>query len=680
MDDRKKILISLFIIFMIFPIYATAAKGVLSDEAQICLGCHSNKDMVKKLESKETMSLYINGDEFANSIHNPFSCSGCHMDITVGTLGKHLQVKKIKSKKEYAANASKACSMCHPDDQLKQKPIHSPLMAKAACGECHGAHYIKSISEWKKSIAEPQYCLTCHKYNLSKSLSSGELLPLAVNESSFKSSVHGKFSCSACHTSFSKTDHPIKTYKSKKEYTEIATKMCTLCHTDQQLRKNPVHYSLISKATCVECHGSHSIKSAKAEKVAAKENQYCLSCHKSKISMTMKNGESLSVFVDESLLKSSVHGNLQCNACHTGFSKTEHPVRVFKSRRDYTMTTSDLCRKCHTDAYKQYESSIHFSRVKSGDPKAPTCTDCHGGHSIARVKTDKTLGLTSCNKCHGDMNRSYEASIHNKARIKGDKNAPVCSSCHNAHNVQVTAMTTKIKEGCFKCHKDAESVHKKWLSNPPFALSSFAGLHFNTVSCAACHVPDAKRGIYLGLFDRKTGKPFPEEEVIKLLETDSAGLKGKIDINEDGSIDSRELWNLFKLLYKKGVTTTFIAKMDVSSGAEAHQIADKAKAVKECGRCHNPDSEFFKDVFIAVGKADGKPTLYSAKKEVLNSIFSILPASKFYVLGSTNVKLLDILFIIALIGGIAVPIGHITLRIITSPLRSLRRMGKGGKK
>jgi hypothetical protein len=33
-----------------------------------------------------------------------------------------------------------------------------------------------------------------------------------------------------------------------------------------------------------------------------------------------------------------------------------------------------------------------------------------------------------------------------------------------------------------------------------------------------------------------------------------------------------------------------------------------------------------------------------------------------------------------LIGGIAVPIGHITFRIITSPLRSLRRMGKGGKK
>ena len=49
MDDiKRKILISLFIVFMIFPIYVYAAKAVatkpvLSDEAQMCLGCHSNK-------------------------------------------------------------------------------------------------------------------------------------------------------------------------------------------------------------------------------------------------------------------------------------------------------------------------------------------------------------------------------------------------------------------------------------------------------------------------------------------------------------------------------------------------------------------------------------------------------------------------------------------------------------
>jgi len=92
------------------------------------------------------------------------------------------------------------------------------------------------------------------------------------------------------------------------------------------------------------------------------------------------------------------------------------------------------------------------------------------------------------------------------------------------------------------------------------------------------------------------------------------------------------------------------------------------------------NAELFKDVFVVIKKEDGKPVLINAKREILTSVMSILPMSKFYVLGSTSIELFDILFIVALIGGIAVPIGHISIRILFSPIRSLRRMGKGGKK
>jgi len=106
--------------------------------------------------------------------------------------------------------------------------------------------------------------------------------------------------------------------------------------------------------------------------------------------------------------------------------------------------------------------------------------------------------------------------------------------------------------------------------------------------------------------------------------------------------------------------------------------------VKDCGTCHNPASPFFKEVFLVIRKADGRPIVFKAGQDVLgkdwDSVYSIIPTRKFYVLGSTNLKLWDILFIVALIGGIAVPIGHLSLRVITSPLRSLRRMKKGGKK
>jgi len=678
MDDRKKILISLFIVLMIFPICMNASAGVLSDDAQMCLGCHSDKNLTKQLENKEVLSLSINGDAFANSVHNPINCGGCHTDIS---MENHPQIKKIKNKKEYTANSSKTCSMCHPEDQLKTKPTHRTLMDKASCSECHGAHYIKKLAEWKKGISEAQHCLTCHRYDLSMTMKNGEVISLYMNELVFKNSIHGNLSCGSCHIGFSKTEHPTKTFKNKNEYLSGASKICSMCHTDEQLKKKPVHSTLVAQATCIECHGSHTVKGITAQKATTKDTEYCLSCHKHKISMTMKNGESLSVSVDEAALRNSAHKNLQCIECHMAFSKKEHPVRVFKSLHDYSTSSMSLCKKCHANASHQYESSIHFSLLDTGNTKAPSCEGCHGkAHITIKATMDKSFGIKSCNKCHADMNNSYETSIHGKERAKGNEKAPSCSSCHNAHNVESTKMTTKIKEGCLKCHKNTEKVHNKWLSNPPITLSSFAGVHFDVVSCAACHSPNAGRAIYLSLYDRKTGKPLPQEEVLKMFETDSAGFMGKIDTNGDGSIDAKESWNIFQQLYKKGVTTTFMMKMDVRKATEAHQIGAKTEAIKDCEKCHRPDAEFFKDVFIVMKKADGKPTILNAKKEVLNSVFSILPVSKFYALGSTNIKLFDILFIVALIGGIAVPIGHITLRIITSPLRSLRRMGKGGKK
>ena len=683
MSKRKKILIALFLVFLIIPVYSTMAKGALSPDAQMCIGCHSNKDLTKQLENKETLSLYVNGDEFANSVHNPTSCAGCHTDIS---MANHPQVKKVASKKEYSANASKSCSMCHPNEMLKKKPMHGYVITQPkapACAECHGAHSIKRIADWKARISEEHYCLTCHKPDLSMRLGSGETLSLSVNESDLKKSVHKGIQCSVCHTGFSKTEHPYRTFKTKRDFTATVSKSCTMCHTDAQLKKKPIHADLITAAkatTCVECHGSHSIKRMSELKPTVKENQYCLTCHKHKLSMPLKSGESLSLSVDESVIRKSVHDKLQCSACHIGFSKTEHPKRVFESKRKYSVSASDMCKKCHENANKLYEESIHLSQLKSGNLKSSTCTDCHGSHSMAKATTDKTLGILSCNKCHGEINNVYKTSVHGEALTKTKENAPTCSSCHNAHDVKVTARTTKMKDACLKCHKDADNLHKKWLSNPPIKLSSFAGLHLDTIACATCHSPRAGGGVYLTLYDKKTGYPFPEEKVLKLLKTDSAGLVKKIDTNEDGNVDAREVWNFTQRLKRKGADVTLRAIMDVRTGIEAHQLTAKAKAVKECEKCHQADSHFFKNVYIVLSKADGKPTLYTAEQGVLNSPFSVLPVNQFYVLGSTNIKLLDILFIIVVIGGLCVPIGHITLRIITKPIRHLRKMGKGVKK
>ena len=533
-----------------------------------------------------------------------------------------------------------------------------------------------------KSSDDTQLCLACHAdKTLSKKLMNKEILSLYVNGSDFKQSVHAKVGCTGCHSDISMDNHPVvKKIKSKKDYSLSKSKQCTVCHTDEQMRKRlPIHSSLAAKGPCLECHGFHSIKSSAVQKTGVPENQYCMTCHSRQLIMKMKNGETLSVVVNESALRNSVHGKLKCTECHAGFSVTQHPMRTHSSRRAYSLETSENCRKCHEKPSQDYASSVHLDMLKRGNSKAPACTDCHGDHAVVSIKKHRDIGISSCNKCHSDMNSSYEASMHGKAWKKGDEKAPTCASCHNAHNVEST-MTTKIKEGCLKCHKEAAKAHNSWLKNPPLTLPSFADAHFDVVSCAACHSPNAARAIYLSLYDRKTGKPLPEEELLKIVETDSEGLMQKIDTNGDGSIDAKEIWDLFALLYKKGTTTVFMGKMDVTKATEAHLIGGKTEATRDCEKCHHPEAEFFTNIFLVMKKADGETRLLQAKQDVLKSIYTIIPARKFYVLGSTSIKLFDILFVVALIGGIAVPIGHITFRIITSPLRSLRRMGKGGKK
>ena len=528
-----------------------------------------------------------------------------------------------------------------------------------------------------------KFCLACHAdKTLTKKLMNKEILSLYIDANEFGKSVHRDTGCGGCHPDITMENHPVvKQIKSKKEYSANLSRNCSACHTAEQMRKRlPIHSALAAKGTCVECHGSHHIREVAAAKTGVKENQYCLTCHRNRITMSLKNGEPLSVYVDDAAIKNSVHSGLQCTECHTAFSKSSHPMRSFNSRRDYTVASSEACWKCHEEPYKKYEMSIHLDKLKAGDRKAPACTDCHGDHSVASTKLDKNLGLTSCNKCHGDMNSSYAAGIHGKARMKGNEKAPSCSSCHNAHNIEAAAGSTQIKEGCLKCHKDAGKLHKKWLWNPPIALASFSAAHFDVVSCATCHSPGAARGVYLSLYNRMTNKPLTDEELIKIFGTDSAGLQEKLDADKNGVINAKEVWNIFEQAIRKGEITIFMAKMDVSNAAEAHNIGAKTDAVKDCVKCHHPEAELFKDVFLVLEKDDGKPIVMKADREVLNSVYTVLPVSKFYALGSSSVEILDILFIVALLGGLAVPIGHISLRVITSPIRALRKMGKGGKK
>jgi hypothetical protein len=378
-----------------------------------------------------------------------------------------------------------------------------------------------------------------------------------------------------------------------------------------------------------------------------------------------------SLSVDPSRLKASVHSTHACSDCHTEFSKTSHPAAVSDSSRTRAVAISQACKRCHADKIKAVKDSIHYNLsfpvgdivVSQGNMKAPVCTDCHGFHDVSPKAAYDTLSGVPCKKCHAGIFNLYAKSVHGVAKANGEHKAPLCAACHFAHDISTTARAERIRSACLGCHKGIESVHAKWLPN--------AGLHLSAVACAACHSPGSGKGIYLRLVDENTGQPFSEAQMAALLGTTNDELSHRLSAHGDG-IPANELWGILSQLNERGTNAklTYLGKMDVSNGADSHRLALKKDAVRECEQCHRAGSDFFKSVTVAVVKADGKLAQFKARPEVLGSMYSVLALKQFYVLGSTRLKLLDWIGILMVAGGMMVPAAHISVRILTAPLRA----------
>ncbi len=383
----------------------------------------------------------------------------------------------------------------------------------------------------------------------------------------------------------------------------------------------------------------------------------CLKCHSfESLSKTMDNGETVSLHVPNEMFAKSVHSWIGCTSCHRDVDLSTHSLsesrKTYASKRERSVAMAKICNECHEDKSYQYEGSIHASLVESGNLAAPVCTDCHGSHTVKPKAAYETLTGAPCKTCHEDIFAAYRESMHGRARADlGHIKAPICADCHRAHDVNVASVENRLKDACLGCHEDAKGAHKEWLPN--------AGLHLQAVSCAACHAPAARRRVDLMLFDTVAERPISEHEIApRLGELTAAGASGK-----DG-LDAKELWSLVRGINRDGIAAevTLRGRMEVTGGVEAHQMVSKDKAIRDCESCHSDGAEPFQNVTVSLIRADGKRMSYDAEKEVLSSALSLNSIGGFYALGGTRIKLLDILLLLALLGGASVPIVHLTMR------------------
>ncbi len=200
---------------------------------------------------------------------------------------------------------------------------------------------------------------------------------------------------------------------------------------------------------------------------AQETSEYCLTCHgKPNASMTLPDGETLSLYISQEMLHNSVHAQvgIECGACHTNIKTYPHPKNKYKTKRLLSRGYYTSCRGCHSANYEKTLDSMHAKAAEQGNLNAPICTDCHGAHDVQKPDKPRALVSTTCGQCHTDIYSEYKSSVHGGALIQEDNpDVPVCTDCHGVHNIQDPRTEQfRIAEPdlCAGCHANAELISK----------------------------------------------------------------------------------------------------------------------------------------------------------------------------------------------------------------------------
>jgi formate dehydrogenase gamma subunit len=226
---------------------------------------------------------------------------------------------------------------------------------------------------------------------------------------------------------------------------------------------------------------------------ATPSNNDCLDCHgDNTLAITNADGTIVSLYVDATRLAQSAHATNACVSCHTD-ATAKHPDDNIKLQ-------AVNCAICHPRQTDSYNASVHGLAFKAGHHDAATCQDCHDSHDIIAGNSPSSpiyfsRQAQTCGKCHREEAHDWFASVHGKAVLAGNRDAPVCTDCHSEHKiVSLKTSTTISGDVCGRCHA-SERLNTKY-NLPADRVKTFfesyhglASQYGSTVAanCASCH-------------------------------------------------------------------------------------------------------------------------------------------------------------------------------------------------
>ncbi len=349
-----------------------------------------------------------------------------------------------------------------------------PALWLAACLTAATALAQKPVAQAAPKPPSNDDCLACHG-DASAAGAGGR--SVAVLPDKFGASIHGLsgVACVDCHADLAKaTEFP--------HAEKLAPATCVTCHAQAAaLYDVSVHaearraQAQSVAAACKDCHGSHEIKPVSDPESPTHHLNLpatCGRCHgnaeiirKGRIAI----GDVVAQFQDsihgQALAKSGLTVAPNCKDCHHA-----HDIR---RRTDpaspvYRTSIPAMCGKCHQGIERRYQAGVHGDALAKGRPDAPVCVTCHSAHQIARAEGAawKAHVLAECGSCHPESRKTFRDTFHGRETQLGFMRVATCADCHGAHDIYAkrdarsTVSTARLVSTCRKCHPG---------SNPSFA-------------------------------------------------------------------------------------------------------------------------------------------------------------------------------------------------------------------
>ena len=338
-------------------VLGAAAPALAGQSDDDCLTCHGDSG----LKTDQSRSLYVDAANFGASIHGSagIACVDCHADL-----------KKFMDFPHAAKLKRVDCASCHEQSaavirvSIHGRPHDGASPITVQCKDCHGTHDIRPAKDalsHTSAMNIPDTCLSCHLDRVQTKRDSGFV-------GSYKDSAHFRALSKA---------------------------------------------GLSLSATCLSCHGGHSVRP-----------------------------------VDDPQSKVSRRNIIRtCGACHTGI---ERDYLEGVHGKDYVKGVQDVpvCTDCHSEhdirSPEDIGSGVYATKV------AAVCTRCHDNEVLARQYGLLTSRL-----------KTFSASYHGTASKFGEVKVANCSSCHGHHGIRPSSdplssiNPANIAATCGTCHPGA---------------------------------------------------------------------------------------------------------------------------------------------------------------------------------------------------------------------------------